>query len=391
MCVYTGRFGCIISPSIEAKRKGVKTGMRLDEAMKICPELVPLETNPQRYREFHIKIIAVLRKYSDDVIPKSIDEAIINMSTYSLIYKDLGQVAMSIKRDIRIQVGDWLKCSIGIAPNAFLAKLATELKKPDGLVFITPETIDKQLEGLRLTDLPGIAKGMAERLMNAGINTPLQLRHTPPEKIRSACRSKVGEYWHMRLNFGEVDMHDQAYRSMQAQRQVSKQQRSSIKTIWEIFTMLCQTLEKRLVRQEVYCREISFSARYENGGHWKDSIKLDKPIQDGAQIMTLLKGRMDKYSTQMRCESVINTEIVSMGVGVFQFVSTDSLQIDLFEDNVRQHNLRKTVYDLKSRFGENKLMKATELSDSPPVKDVIGFGSVKDLHQSVFDTDFGDE
>src|SRR4051812_25170707 len=79
VCVYTGKFGCVISPSTEAKSRGVKTGMRLNEAVKICPELVPLETNPARYREFHIKIIQVLKKYSQDIVPKSIDEAIVNL------------------------------------------------------------------------------------------------------------------------------------------------------------------------------------------------------------------------------------------------------------------------------------------------------------------------
>src|SRR5436190_2661415 len=61
ICVYTGKFGCIISPSIEAKQKGVKTGMRLNDAMQLCPYLVPLETNPARYRDFHVKIMNVLK------------------------------------------------------------------------------------------------------------------------------------------------------------------------------------------------------------------------------------------------------------------------------------------------------------------------------------------
>src|SRR5690349_15112995 len=75
VCVYTGQHGCIISPSIEAKAAGVRTGMRLSDAVKFCPEIVPVETRPDRYREIHVKLIKLLKNFSEEVIPKSIDEA----------------------------------------------------------------------------------------------------------------------------------------------------------------------------------------------------------------------------------------------------------------------------------------------------------------------------
>ena len=100
VCVYTGKYGAIIALSIEAKKRGLKSFMRLDEAVKECPELVPLETNPQRYREFHIKIMKVLKKYSEEVIPKSIDEAYMDISSYKLLYKNPLDLAKKIKEDI---------------------------------------------------------------------------------------------------------------------------------------------------------------------------------------------------------------------------------------------------------------------------------------------------
>ncbi len=141
VCVYTCKNGFVISPSIEAKMRGIKLGMRLNEAIQICPDLVPLETHPQRYREIHKKIIRVLKKYSDEVIPKSIDEAIVNFNRH-IYNKDLKNTALQIKKDINAHVGDWLKCSIGIAPNVFLAKLASDIKKPDGLTHIDHTNID---------------------------------------------------------------------------------------------------------------------------------------------------------------------------------------------------------------------------------------------------------
>ena len=97
ICVYTGRQGSVIALSKEAKKLGIRPA-RVDEIMKNHPQFIPLETNPARYREFHIKIMKVLKQFSDDVVPKSIDEAVMNFSSYQLVYKDMRQVALDIKK-----------------------------------------------------------------------------------------------------------------------------------------------------------------------------------------------------------------------------------------------------------------------------------------------------
>ena len=381
VCVYTGKYGAIIALSIEAKKRGLKSFMRLDEAMKECPELVPLETNPQRYREFHIKIMKVLKKYSEDVIPKSIDEAYMDISSYKLLYKNPLDLAKKIKEDIKKEVGDFLQCSIGIAPNAFLAKLGTEIQKPNGLVQITPENIDDVLKKLKLTDLPGIASGNAKRLMNAGINTPLQLRYTPPEKLKLVLKSIIGLYWHYRLNFKEVDqLSSHEYKSMQAMRQISKEQRKSMDALNQLLTSLCMKLEQRMVKQEVYCREFSMFSKYENGSSWADKIHSEKPIQDGMEMLNLLKLRMKKFEKTHQCEPIINHQLISVGITVSDFISSELLNLNLFEDTIKTNNLRKVVYDIKNKFGKDKVMKAAEMGDEQILKDVIGFGSIKDFY-----------
>ena len=133
---------------MEAKKKGIRLGVRLNEAMKLCPDLVPLETNPDKYRTFHARIMKILKRYYDDVIPRSIDEAVVDLTSYKNIYPDVVAVAKQIKKDILEEVGDYLKCSIGIAPNAFLAKLASDIQKPDGLTIIDHDNIDSVLKKL---------------------------------------------------------------------------------------------------------------------------------------------------------------------------------------------------------------------------------------------------
>ena len=381
VCVYTGRTGCIISPSVEAKRKGVKTGMRLHEAIQLCPDLVPVQTNPDRYRGYHVKIMTILKDYSSDVYPKSIDEAVVDLNGYELIHPDAVATAKKIKQDIRQKVGDWLRCSIGVAPNAFLAKLASDLQKPDGLSIINTQNIDTVLSRLKLTDMPGIATNSAERLKKGGIATPLAMRHASAENLKAIFKSVLGFYWHCRLNFIEVDLSNlNDYKSMQAMRQLSREQRQSEESVNEILVYLCLTLERRLVKRRSFAGTLGCNFRYANGDHWDDYLSLSNPIQDAAEIYRAITGRMADYETANKEAPLLNTGLTSISLFVGHFTDETMVQYNLFEDNYKKDKLRKTVYDLKHKFGKQKVMRAVELSEGKVIQDVIGFGSVKDLY-----------
>lgn len=380
VCVYTGKQGAVIALSKEAKKKGIKPA-RIDEIMKYHPEFVPLETNPERYREFHVKIMKVLREYCDDVIPKSIDEAVLNFGSYRLInkYKDLEKIAQEIKKKINKDAGDWFTCSIGIAPNAFLAKLASDIKKPDGLVSITSETIDGILEKLSLTKLPGISTQMAKRLMIGGIHSPLDIRYSTPEKMHKACRSVIGEYWFHRLNFREVDIQTDDYKSMQAMRQISKGQRQSLATMFDILRSLCVQLEKRMMKHELKAHVLGFSCSYEDGGGYADFIRSNTTIQGAIEMQDIILGRIKEKEAENRGTKIITQDITRMTIWVTEFSDSEYVQFALFGDTLRKDKLRKAVYSIKDQFGFETIQLAGELTETPVMKDVIGFGSIKDL------------
>src|SRR6202012_1545936 len=129
-------------------------------------------------------------------------------------------VAKKIKQDILDKVGDWLTCSIGIAPNAFLAKLGS-------------------VRGKKLGGLPGIGANMSYRLERAGINTPLEMRYAGPERLKAIFKGIEGIYWHYRLNFIETNIVAHDYRGMQAMRQISAEKRKNIAYIDQLFMTLC--------------------------------------------------------------------------------------------------------------------------------------------------------
>ncbi len=387
VCVYTGKYGCVIAPSIEAKKKGIKLGLRLNEAMKICPDLVPLETNPDKYRTFHARIMNILKRYSEDVIPRSIDEAVVDLTSYKNIYPDVVEVAKKIKKDIQEEVGDWLKCSIGIAPNAFLAKLASDIQKPDGLTVIDPENIDSVLKKLELTDFPGISKGMKNRLNKAGIYTPLELRYSTPEKLKAACKSIVGVYWYHRLHFQEVDLRTtEEYKNMSAMRMVSKEQRKDVQNLYDILSMLCLTLEKRMMKKQLFCKHVTFFTRYDDGSSYDDHFHTEQPLQDGMEIYHILEERMKVYRQRNHLtEDIINPNVTSIGVVIQDFMDEEVIQLNIFDNShIKNNKLRKTVYRIKDKYGLKTIKRASELRDEDAVDDVIGFGNIKDVNNGEY-------
>ena len=371
--------GVIIAPSIEAKLKGVKTGMRMPEARMLCPNIISVEPKSAIYRKFHIGIMNVLRSYSEDVIPKSIDEAVVNLTSYKLVYPDMDKLANQIKKDIKEKVGDWLQCSIGIAPNTFLAKLATDMQKPNGLVHINAQNIDEVLRNIELTDLPGIAERSAAKLKRAGIKTPYEMRHTSPQVLKKIMGGVIGYYWHYRLNFAEVDFYSNGYKSMSAVRTLSQQQRNSPKELQDIFLSLCMKLETRMVKHHFLCKTIGFTCSYQNHTGWDTHINMTRPLQDGTDIYKFLSQKIMDTERE-RNFTIFTPELRTIGVLVNHFITDKNIQYELFDNNIKRDFLRKTVYEIKDKFGNAKIIKAVEMREKDIVRDIIGFGSVKDMY-----------
>ena len=199
---------CIIAASYEAKAMGVKVGMRTREAETLCPGLIYAETEPSKYIFVHEKLRHIMADYSPVVVMKSIDEGVIDLSQAPAhIYaRDRYELGREIKQRLKDEIGCYMRCNVGIASNRFLAKLAGELHKPDGLDEITPDNQREIFATLKLTDLPGINVRMEARLNAVGIFTPLQfLDADETTLVKLVCKSIDGHKWYLRLRGIEVD------------------------------------------------------------------------------------------------------------------------------------------------------------------------------------------
>jgi DNA polymerase-4 len=174
--IGTGRT-VVTTASYEARAFGVKTGMNTWQARQVCPQITFVVGDNRKYTDTSTRIVAMMRDYTPLVEVFSIDEAFLDVTASLSLFGSAERIAYLLKARIRHEFG--LTCSIGIAPNKLLAKLASEMQKPDGLTIIAPELVDAVLERMPVKELCGIGAQVARQLADFGIFTCGQLGRFP--------------------------------------------------------------------------------------------------------------------------------------------------------------------------------------------------------------------
>lgn len=189
---------CAIAASYEAKAYGVKTGTKIYDAKRMCPNLQLVLARHDKYVEYHHRILEAVGKHLPIGKIWSIDEFDCELMGKQKEPDNARAIALAIKRQIWRDVGIAINCSIGIAPNSLLAKVASDMQKPDGLVMLQPHELKEKICTLSLRDLPGINVNMEERLLRARIRSVEDLWNTSPKHARAVWGSVQGEkfwYW----------------------------------------------------------------------------------------------------------------------------------------------------------------------------------------------------
>jgi len=172
--------GCVIAVSVEAKKFGVKTGSTVWEAKGLCPQIVLVPSDMDKYFALTSRMTKILADYSPTLEIFSIDEAFIDVTqTQNLFCGGVFGMALEMKNRIREDLGEWMKCSVGISFTKLLAKLASEMKKPDGLTFLTMENYVEATESVAVSEVCGIGYARTAWLNARGAYTLGQARQIP--------------------------------------------------------------------------------------------------------------------------------------------------------------------------------------------------------------------
>jgi DNA polymerase-4 len=362
---------CVVAASYEAKAKGVKVGMNFKEARELVPDLILVETDPPKYHFVYQKLVHIMRNYSPNIAMKSIDEGIINFAGTRIVNKrPLEDIGYEIKRRLRDDVGTWVTCNIGIAPNRFLAKQAAALHKPDGLDVIDHTNLRQTLADLELTDLFGIAERNQARLNAYGIYTPLQFLDTPAQVLRKQVfKSVVGEDWYRRLRGHEVDDYHSSTKTVGRQYVLDYESANSEERLRSRLAYLAETTAMKLRYNNLSARGVSVFVTYNGGDHWHERKMFKTSFFSNAEVVRrtmLLFNRRPRFERPM-----------VIGVSCYQLTPSSMNQVSLLEDVNREVWLTQAMDIINEQFGEFTITYANSLASKAIVKQKIPFGSTR--------------
>jgi DNA polymerase-4 len=365
----------VLASSYEAKAFGITTGTKRQEAQAICPGIIFVEPKPGRYKQVQQHIIRILVDLcGPEVQPRSIDEAAVFLSPNWQGSEKALALAHRIKARFKEELGEYIRCSIGIAPNSLLAKLATDLQKPDGLVEITQENIVSVLESISLTDLPGIAERMAKQLEKKNITTPLQLYERDPDTLRNQF-GIWGQYWWWRLHGFECDgMGEGGLKSM-SHEHVLHHWVHSRSELEAVLIKMTERLLHRLHHNNLQCRSIFLSLRLAGAPQFVATQAFDAPTVS----YPLLLGAFQK--TLDRVPEKLPFPVRKICIGMFDLTpSSHGMQLDMFNTVERGHDISMTITNLRERFGYDTIHLGSTLSLKQSVaKEQLGFGRIRDV------------
>ncbi|MBF6560746.1 MAG: impB/mucB/samB family protein [Candidatus Binataceae bacterium] len=348
---------CAIAASYEAKAFGVKTGTPIYDARRLCPGLICVLAQHERYVEFHHRLIEEIERHIPVTAVCSIDEVACRLMDNEISVERSTEIAQSIKSGIAKTIGPYMRCSIGIAPNRYLAKVGTELQKPDGLVVLRAEDLPQRLFILKLRDLPGVGANIERRIRTAGITDLPSLFALNPHKMRKVWGSVWGEkLWYL-LRGMELPEEVTVRRSVGHSHVLAPELREPAQAK-DVARRLTLKAASRLRRMEYYASAMSFSARLENDlrVHAEDRCYR---AQDNKTFLDLLNGLWTQALKQSP-----GVRIRKVSVTLSDLVAATNLQADLFANRPdadlaargKSENLSRAMDKINHRFGRDSVL-----------------------------------
>lgn len=341
----------VLTASYEARAFGIRTGMILPEAKRLCPGLICVPAHNDRYTDTCRQLLQIYERYTPVVEVFSVDEAFLDLTGSVRLFESSEMVSKMIKADVANRFG--LSCSIGIAPNKLLAKLASGLKKPDGLVILLPGNVSPLLEDLPIQELCGIGPALEKQLKAMGVETCGQLGRIPVELLAYRFGAAGFKLHEMGLGLdntpvvplNQIPEAKSIGHSMTLERDLSNQ-----REIESVLFHLAEMVGQRARREDYSGSKITVTFRYTDFETFNRQASLSKPSQDGLEIFQAAQ----KVLRSTRLKQPIRLA----GVSLSRLIK-DAGQETLFEDHKRRASLLQTMDTINNRHGDFTLTWAT--------------------------------
>ncbi len=354
-----GGRGVVAAASYEARRFGVRSAMPVREAIRRCPDAVCVSPRMGRYRDVSREIFAIFDEFTPLVEGLSLDEAFLDVTASRAVLGDERSIAVRIKQEIRSRTG--LTASVGVAPNKLVAKIASDLEKPDGLVVVDTANIRALLDPLPVRRLFGLGPKTAARVEALGITTLGQLRLTPVAKLRPV----FGRYAE-RIRQRAAGLDDRAVIAHSDEKQISAEETFDvdISAAAELHSVLQRLTDKvcaRLRNRDLFAGCVAVKIRRGDFKTYMRQHHFQPPSQETRLIAGLARELLQQW-----LESQPSAALRLLGIGVSEL--QPCRQRDLFSTEVPPgpRALDDTLDRIHGKFGEAALTRGSALPRTRP-------------------------
>jgi DNA polymerase-4 len=383
---------CCIAASYEAKAFKVKTGTQVGEAKRMCPGLEIVEARHELYVDYHKKIVEAVETCVPVASVMSIDEMACSLIGREQPLVAALDLARRVKETIKRDVGSTLRCSVGLAPNRYLAKIASDMEKPDGLVALTSDILKPALQGLVLRDLPGVGARMEKHLNARGIRTMEQLLALDHEQLSDAWGGVGGEklyHWLRGEDFNDPRLEHQ--KSISQSHMLPPEFRTR-DGAYAIAHKLLHKAAMRLRTAQLWTTNVSLSVKFavpkeiakkhHYSGIPQSGWSHGMTVIECQDNQTLVEALRKLWSELPRGAALQKPFFVGVWLGnlVPDHLHTLSLFSNL-ESEARRTRLSTTMDELNHKYGLDTLFPASMLLAKAAAPTRIAFTSIPDLFE----------
>jgi len=344
-----GRRGVVAACSYPARKFGIHSAMPMSQALRLCPQAIVLPVRMSRYVEISKQIHRIFNTYTPEVEPISIDEAFLDVTGCIGLFGSAETIGKRIKTDINDQTG--LIASVGLAPNKFLAKLASDMDKPDGFFMITEENKQQILDPLAVSKIWGIGKVTNRELQKYGIQTIRQLRTAPRYKLSMIFKNQADEILKLAqgIDNRKVETHTET-KSISAEETFPVDIKEK-DILLNILQNQVEEIAQRLRAEKLQCRTITLKIRYGDFRTITRSFTMDRPT---ATTQTLLI-QVKQLFSQWYQKAASPLRLLGFGTSGLSSEGTDRQLLFSDPQDEKQKSIDSAFDKIREKYGQNSL------------------------------------
>ncbi len=344
----TSNRGVVSSASYEARALGVRSAMPTFEARRLCPQGVFLFPRMARYVEVSAKVMELLRTFTPEMEQVSVDEAFLDLTGTSRLHGPPRETGRRLKKLVRDEAG--LVCSVGLAPNRLIAKIASDFDKPDGLVVVPPEEAARFLAPLPVRTLPGVGPRLAEKLRSVGVERVADLLRFDREELNRIFGSMGERLFETARGVDETPFHRLPKSKSISAEQTLDRDTARKEDLVPILAAQALRIGRRLRRQGFVARTVVLKLKHSDFKLVTRSRSLERPTDRTRLILRAGLGLLEDYR--------LKTSVRLIGLGLSNLEDPRLSQESLFpapEKDGRSLRVDRAMDRILGRFGSQAI------------------------------------